>query len=117
MYYVTDSMAARYAYEFFYYLCAYGVTINMTLFLFNLIPVYPLDGFRVVETLAKPDNAYVRFNYRYGNFLLIGIILLFTVFGYIARYIGVNLNIFGQYQSLFIKLIDIIQRSILGGMA
>ena len=115
--YVTDSMAARYAYEFFYYLCAYGVTINMTLFLFNLIPVYPLDGFRVVETLAKPDNAYVRFNYRYGNFLLIGIILLFTVFGYIARYIGVNLNIFGQYQSLFIKLIDIIQRSILGGMA
>ena len=50
MYYATASMAARYAYEFFYYLCAYGVTINMTLFLFNLIPIYPLDGFRVVET-------------------------------------------------------------------
>lgn len=116
MYYATASMAARYAYEFFYYLCAYGVTINMTLFLFNLIPIYPLDGFRVVETLAKPDNAYVRFNYRYGNFLLIGVILIFTVLGYIASYIGVNLNIFGQYQNLFIRLMSIIQNSILGGM-
>lgn len=116
MYYATASMAARYAYEFFYYLCAYGVTINMTLFLFNLIPIYPLDGFRVVETLAKPDSAYVRFNYRYGNFLLIGVILIFTVLGYIASYIGVNLNIFGQYQNLFIRLMSIIQNSILGGM-
>lgn len=111
-----SSAAARYAYQFFYYLCAYGVTINMTLFLFNLIPIYPLDGFRVVETLAKPDNAYVRFNYRYGNFLLIGVILIFTIFGYIARYIGVDLNVFGQYQGLFVDLMDIIQRGILGGM-
>ena len=114
--YVSAPAAARYAYIFFYYLCAYGVTINMTLFLFNLIPIYPLDGFRVVETLAKPNNAYVAFNYRYGNFLLIGVILIFTVLGYIASYIGVNLNIFGQYQNLFIRLMDVIQRSILGGL-
>ena len=114
---VTQSAtAAGYAYQFFYFLCVYGVTINMTLFLFNLIPIYPLDGFRVVETLAKPDNAYVRFNYRYGNFLLIGVILIFTVLGYIASYIGVNLNIFDQYQNLFIRLMNIIQNSILGGM-
>ena len=111
-----SAMAAGYAYRFFYCLCAYGVTINMTLFLFNLIPIYPLDGFRVVETLAKPDNAYVRFNYRYGNFLLIGVILIFIVLGYIASYIGVNLNIFDQYQNLFIRLMNIIQNSILGGM-
>ena len=117
MYCVTDSMAARYAYEFFYYLCAYGVTINMTLFLFNLIPVYPLDGFRVVETLAKPDNAYVRFNYRYGNFLLIGVILVFSVFGYVASYIGVDLDIFSQWQGLFIRLINIVQEAIVGGAA
>ena len=69
-----------------------------------------------VETLAKPNNAYVAFNYRYGNFLLIGVILIFTVLGYIASYIGVNLNIFGQYQNLFIRLMDVIQRSILGGL-
>ena len=46
----------------------------------------------------------------------IGVILIFTVLGYIASYIGVNLNIFGQYQNLFIRLMNIIQNSILGGM-
>ena len=38
-----SSAAARYAYQFFYYLCAYGVTINMTLFLFNLIFIAKLE--------------------------------------------------------------------------
>lgn len=112
----ASSQAARYAYMFFYYLCVYGVLLNMTLFLFNLIPVYPLDGFRVVETLAKPDNRYVAFNYRYGNFLLIGVILIFTLLGYLSRYMGgVNLNVFSLFQGKLLDLLDIIQRSILRG--
>lgn len=111
----TQPAAAYNAYRFFYYWCTYGVTVNMTLFLFNLVPLYPLDGFRVVETLAKPDNAFVRFNYRYGNFLLIGVILIFTVFGYIASYIGVNIDIFSRWQGLFIDLIKVVQSAIVGG--
>lgn len=113
----TQPAAVYNAYRFFYYWCTYGVTINMTLLLFNLIPLYPLDGFRVVETLAKPDNAFVRFNYRYGNFLLIGVILVFSVFGYVASYIGVDLDIFSQWQGLFIRLINIVQEAIVGGVA
>ena len=64
---------------------------------------------RIYESLSLPI-------YIVTLLLLIGVILIFTVLGYIASYIGVNLNIFGQYQNLFIRLMDIIQRSILGGL-
>ena len=74
----------------------------------------PADGSQST-LLAKPDNAFVRFNYRYGNFLLIGVILIFTVFGYIASYIGVNIDIFSRWQGLFIDLIEVVQSAIVGG--
>ena len=66
--------AAYYATAFFMYLFYYGMFVNVMLMTFNLIPIYPLDGFRVVETLAKPDNAYVNFMYRYGSYVLLAFI-------------------------------------------
>ncbi|MDE6551232.1 MAG: site-2 protease family protein [Clostridia bacterium] len=114
IYLISPSAAVKYAYYFFYYLFAYGVLINMTLMLFNLIPVYPLDGFRVAETLLPPDNAYVRFNYRYGNYTLIGLILLSVVIGYIGKAFNVELDIFSLFQKALVKLIDAVQMGVLG---
>lgn len=97
--------AGYYAFYYFAYLLQYIVIINLTLMAFNLIPVYPLDGFRLVETLAKPDNGYVAFNYRYGSFLLLGILLLSTILGNISPYLdvlGMYMNaITGMLQSIF----------------
>ena len=97
--------AGYYAFYYFAYLLQYIVIINLTLMAFNLIPVYPLDGFRLVETLAKPDNRYVAFNYRYGSFLLLGILLLSTILGNISPYLdvlGMYMNaITGMLQSIF----------------
>lgn len=84
---------AYYFVNFTVYLLQYSATVNLTLFAFNLIPIYPLDGFRVVETLAKPYNRYVEFNYRYGSFLLLGLLVLSNVLGYISSY----LDILGLY--------------------
>ena len=84
---------AYYFVNFTVYLLQYSATVNLTLFAFNLIPIYPLDGFRVVETLAKPYNRYVEFNYRYGSFLLLGLLVLSNVLGYISPY----LDILGLY--------------------
>lgn len=36
---------------FFYYL----ITLNITLFIFNLIPLPPLDGYRIIEDLSPPS--------------------------------------------------------------
>ncbi|MCR4875137.1 MAG: site-2 protease family protein [Clostridia bacterium] len=67
---------AYYATGFAFALFYYGMFVNILLMVFNLLPLYPLDGFRVVETLADPDNKYVNFMYKYGNFVLLGFILL-----------------------------------------
>lgn len=114
IYLLSPSVSVKYAYYFFYYLFAYGVLINMTLMLFNLIPVFPLDGFRVAETLLPPDNAYVRFNYRYGNYTLIGLILLSVALGYIGNAFNVELDIFSLFQNALIKLINVVQMGVLG---
>lgn len=47
---------ARFA-GLFYMLCYFTVAINLMLFFFNLIPVPPLDGSRVVSTLLPLETA------------------------------------------------------------
>lgn len=65
------------------------VRINIVLMLFNLIPVPPLDGSRILlSILAAPKYARIRFLLETrGPILLIGLIILDSLFG---------LNIFGR---------------------
>lgn len=100
----TQYNFAFYAYAFFRYLLLYSVIFNLTLMAFNLLPLFPLDGFRVVETLAKPNNRYVDFMYRYGNFVLLGLLLVSTFVGQFVPY----LDIFGMYINSIIKLVSLI---------
>lgn len=39
------------------YLLFYGVTINLTLAFFNLIPLYPLDGSHMLKNILPPELA------------------------------------------------------------
>ena len=75
-YYIGSMGFWNYATMFGYALFLYGMLVNVLLMTFNLLPLYPLDVFRVVETLAEPDNKYVNFMYKYGNFVLLGFILI-----------------------------------------
>lgn len=62
----------------------YGISLNVVLMLFNLLPFYPLDGYHVFELLfAKrlPFNVFL-FLRRYGQYILIGILILFRVVGF-----------------------------------
>lgn len=59
--------------QFFYYL----FLINLSLAVFNLLPIYPLDGFKLVENYTKYNNGYVQFMYKYGNLILIAVIVFF----------------------------------------
>jgi len=53
-----------------------GITINLVLMLFNLFPLPPLDGSRIVAHFLKGDarRSYMQLE-RYGIFILIGIIM------------------------------------------
>lgn len=81
------------AIKLFYYLFLYMTFLNISLFAFNLLPIAPLDGFRLVETFTKPGNAYVRFMYRYGRYLFLVLILL----GVLADITGWPCDVLGMY--------------------
>ena len=51
--------------------------INISLAVFNFLPIYPLDGFKFVEALTKYNNKFVQFMYKYGYIVLIVLLLLF----------------------------------------
>ncbi len=56
----------------------YGISLNVTLFLFNLLPIYPLDGYHIFELLFArrlPMKVFL-FLRRYGVYLLIGFMFL-----------------------------------------
>jgi len=54
----------------------YTHTFSLSFFVFNLLPVYPLDGFRVLEGTLKPTNKILNFLRTYGQYILLGLIAL-----------------------------------------
>jgi Zn-dependent protease len=62
--------------KFIYYIAFFGTLINLSLIAFNLLPLYPLDGFRVIEALTPPNNKFVVFMRRYSLYIFLGLILL-----------------------------------------
>lgn len=58
------------------YLFYFMYSINLSLFVFNLLPIYPLDGFKVIEACTKYNNKYVDFMKRYGTLILLVVVLL-----------------------------------------
>lgn len=50
--------------------------INVSLAVFNFLPIYPLDGFKFVENYTSYNNSYVKFMYKYGSWILLLVLLL-----------------------------------------
>lgn len=63
-----------------------GVSLNISLAMFNILPFYPLDGFRVLETFF-PRSKVVAFLKRYGYWILLGLLLFGTIFRRVSIYL------------------------------
>lgn len=90
--------------EFFRISC----TLNLSLVFFNLLPIFPLDGFRIVETFTHQGNKFCSFMRINGRYLLLGLVGLSIVvdmaFSYVSTlpYWFTYFDILGTYLDFFV---------------
>ena len=69
---------------------------------FNILPIYPLDGFMLVEAFSKPYNKYVMFMKAYGFWIMLVLILTGILGLYIDFFAGGLANLVMQgFNALF----------------
>jgi Zn-dependent protease len=65
--------------------CYMAMWINIALVVFNLLPIYPLDGFRVAEAVTRRGNKFTEFMRAYGQYILLGLIIWGLVIDQLSR--------------------------------
>ena len=89
----------------FFFIYAYGLGIVV----FNLLPLYPLDGFRVVEAFTREVNPVRRFLRKYSVYILIILVLESFLCGIIQDYAHLEMakyfDILGYLQWFAVKII------------
>ncbi len=84
-YYVCPRFAELYAAPFLNDIFMYFYVYSLTFALFNFLPFYPLDGFRIYDALDTKRGKVYQFLRQYGYYILLGLMLISMV----ARYIPI----------------------------
>ena len=61
--------------EIYYAFLNASIVLNFSLAFFNLLPIYPLDGYRILASFSKFDNEFLSFMRRYSFFIYILLML------------------------------------------
>lgn len=92
---------------FLYYFFSLSIHLNLVLFLFNLIPLPPLDGFNLISLWTKYNNKFVDFLTNYSFLILLFLVLPFFNGGSLLSLIYDHVipaiaSVFGFFWGLFV---------------
>ncbi len=72
----------------------YTIIFGITFFLFNLLPFYPLDGFRLYDVFSKKQSKLYYYLRNYGAY----VIYVFFLLSIVSRLTGIaEINVLGLY--------------------
>lgn len=89
-YYSAASSGSEAAINICYYITRFfGImmSINLSLAFFNLLPIFPLDGFRLVESFTKRGNRFCAFMRTNGMYILYGLVGLSFIISMASSYV------------------------------
>ncbi len=52
------------------------ISLNISFGLFNLLPLYPLDGYRFLSCFVSQENGFMRFLRKYSLYIILGCLVL-----------------------------------------
>ncbi len=82
----------------------YVYYFSLTFLIFNVIPVYPLDGFRIIDSFSKKKSKFYYFLRNYGIYVLYGLFFLSILSDILSL---PQLDILGQIISYGVNVISI----------
>ena len=103
-------------FSYLFVILAYGIWINVALAIFNMLPMYPLDGSSVLKGMVSQKIAEGMTNLdRFGAFLILGVFLLdhFAHTGILATILMLPINFLVLFlsQETFPMIIEVLRAS------
>ncbi len=103
-------------FSYLFVILAYGIWINVALAIFNMLPMYPLDGSSVLKGMVSQKIAEKITNLdRFGAFLILGVFLLdhFAHTGILGTILmlPINYSVLFLSQETFPMIIEVLRAS------
>ena len=103
-------------FSYLFVILAYGIWINVALAIFNMLPMYPLDGSSVLKGMVSQKIAEGMTNLdRFGAFLILGVFLLdhFAHTGILGTILmlPINYSVLFLSQETFPMIIEVLKAS------
>ncbi len=107
VYFALPALNGLYAGVFLELITSLLFVYSLRFALFNFLPFYPLDGFRMVDAVATKRGKVYQFLYQYGYYLLFALLVInmlaqrIGIFGYINVLRWFAINVAGKPITLF----------------